>query len=248
MAVAILGWPIEKLPASLAKEVLNGARFICRMAGIPLAGGHSVDSQEPIFGLCVTGKTTYQRLKRNNTIQEGDLLFLTKPLGLGIVNTAAKRSLASLEDMQTATSYMCALNKIGETFSMIEGVHAMTDVTGFGLLGHLKEMIGNSELAAEVFFDDIPLLPNLNVYLDQFIYPDMTTRNFSAVSADTTSLSAKQLFTLCDPQTSGGLLIAVHPDLKNEIKHIVSEAGYGAICDKPIGRITARGEKKMVVI
>jgi selenide,water dikinase len=248
MAVAILGWPIEKLPASVAKEVLRGARFMCRMAGIPLAGGHSVDSQEPIFGLHVTGSTNNNRLKKNNTVEEGDLLFLTKPLGLGIVTTAAKRGLASDEDLQTAINYMCTLNRIGEFASHLEGVHAMTDVTGFGLLGHLKEMVQDSEFSAELNYSKIPLLPGLSKYLDQFIYPDMTTKTFSSLSSEVSSLSAAQLFTLCDPQTSGGLLIAVSPEAAREVQKIVSESGLGGICDQPIGRITVKQDKRIVVL
>lgn len=248
MAVAILGWPIDKLPTSLAKEVLRGARFTCRMAGIPLAGGHSVDSQEPIFGLHVTGSTNNNRLKKNNSVEEGDLLFLTKPLGLGIVTTAAKRGLASEEDLQTVINYMCTLNRIGEFVSHIEGVHAMTDVTGFGLLGHLKEMLEGSSCSAELNYSKIPMLPGLSKYLDQFIYPDMTTRNFSSLSSEVTSLNAAQLFTLCDPQTSGGLLISVSPEAADEVKKIVAESGLGGICDQAIGRITNLQEKKIIVL
>jgi selenide,water dikinase len=218
------------------------------MAGIPLAGGHSVDSQEPIFGLHVTGSTNNNRLKKNNTVEEGDLLFLTKPLGLGIVTTAAKRGLASDEDLQTAINYMCTLNRIGEFASHLEGVHAMTDVTGFGLLGHLKEMVQDSEFSAELNYSKIPLLPGLSKYLDQFIYPDMTTKTFSSLSSEVSSLSAAQLFTLCDPQTSGGLLIAVSPEAAREVQKIVSESGLGGICDQPIGRITVKQDKRIVVL
>src|SRR5688572_7384767 len=140
MAIAILGWPIEKLPVEEAQKMLEGARAICKEANIPLAGGHTIDSNDPIFGLAVTGQAALNHLKKNNTAKEGDVLFLTKPIGVGVLSTALKRGLLKDEHYESLLQQMTKLNQIGEAFGKIEGVHAMTDVTGFGLLGHLIEM------------------------------------------------------------------------------------------------------------
>ncbi len=243
LAVAILGWPVEKLPPSLAQKVLEGARFMCRMAGITLAGGHSIDSPEPIFGLAVSGLVKKEDLLRNNTAQEGDLLFITKPLGLGTITTAAKRGLVQDEDLQTAISYMCMLNKFGEVLGRMKGVHALTDVTGFGLLGHLIEMCDGSGLSAELSFEKIPVLPNLSHYHAQMIYPDMTMKNFQAYSAKCNSLDTPKLFTLCDPQTSGGLLVAVSPSTLDDYLSAARNFGLGGIGDVCIGQMVPHAEK-----
>ncbi len=248
LALAILGWPVEKLPAALAAQVLEGARFICRMAGIPLAGGHSIDSQEPIFGLSVTGICHPNNLKKNNTAREGDLLFLTKPLGVGIISTAAKRNVAEQEHIDAAIGYMCSLNKIGEVLGTLEEVQAMTDVTGFGLAGHLMEICKGSNLSAEIKFESIPTIPGLQKYLDQFIYPDMTTKNFSNYSSQISQLNAQQLFTLFDPQTSGGLLVAIDPEKVDNYKSICLDFGLQGIADQPIGRMTSIKDKTIEVM
>ncbi|MEY3397774.1 MAG: hypothetical protein RL220_368, partial [Bacteroidota bacterium] len=223
MAVAILGWPVEKIPASEAARVIEGARFICRVAGIPLAGGHSVDSAEPIFGLSVTGKVKPENLRRNNTIQEGDLLYLTKPIGSGIISSAAKRGVADSEHIETCIRYMISLNHAGAALGQMQGVHAMTDVTGFGLLGHAIEMVGQNDLSIEISYNEIPLMPGVKELVGKFIYPDITTRNFSAFSSRVNQLSAEQLFVLCDPQTSGGLLVAVDPASESDYLGLINQ-------------------------
>lgn len=171
MAVAILGWPVEKLPAELAQKMIEGATAICNEANIPLAGGHSIDSQEPIFGLAVSGIVDIENLKKNNTAQEGDLLFLTKPLGVGILSTAQKRGVLSDEHQTGMIAQMISLNKIGEQLGSIKGVTAMTDVTGFGLLGHLIEMATGSRLSAELYYDKIPIANGVKEYIAQRIFP-----------------------------------------------------------------------------
>src|SRR6185436_7076883 len=138
--IAVLGWPVEKIPVEIAQKVIDGGRTICKEAGIPLAGGHSIDSPEPIFGLAVTGIVQKENLKKNNTAEEGDLIFLTKPLGVGILSTAQKRGLLKEEHLQTMIDQLSTLNKIGEALGKIKAITAMTDVTGFGLFGHLIEM------------------------------------------------------------------------------------------------------------
>ncbi|MEO5570253.1 MAG: selenide, water dikinase SelD [Bacteroidia bacterium] len=247
IAVAILGFPVEKLSPEIAQQIIAGGRKVCAEANIPLAGGHSIDSHEPIFGLAVNGLVKINNLKKNNTAQEGDLLFLTKPLGVGIITSAAKRGLAKEEDLKLAVQSMSALNKIGEELGKIKGVHALTDITGFGLLGHLAEMCEGSNLSAEIYFDTIPLLTNLDFYLDKFIYPDMTTKIFSALSEKVNELSAQQLFITCDPQTSGGLLVAVAEDAVKEFAKAAADFNLQSMVAKPIGKMTARKEKLIEV-
>lgn len=212
MAIAILGWPVDKISTLVAQQVMEGARAVCAKANIPLAGGHSIDSPEPIFGLSVTGSVNISNLKTNDNAQVGDLLYLTKPIGIGILSAAQKRGKAELEDHHRAVKQMLQLNDFGAAASTLEGVTSMTDVTGFGLMGHLIEVCEGSGVSAQLKYSDVPLIENLKAYLDQFIYPDMTMKNFSTYSEKTSALSGDQLFTLCDPQTSGGLLICIRPE------------------------------------
>lgn len=211
MAVAILGWPVEQLGAEMAAEVVNGARTMCALSGIPLAGGHSIDSKEPFFGLAVTGTVKKHHIKRNSAAAVGDVLYLTKPLGVGIVSTAMKRGLAQQNDIALVVAQMCTLNRAGEALGPMPEVHAMTDVTGFGLLGHLIEICEGSACGAAIEFGAVPTLGDsvLKPYMDQFIMPDNTMRNFKAFAPKCTAMSAVQLQLMCDPQTNGGLLVAV---------------------------------------
>lgn len=243
MTLAILGWPVDRLPTSHARQVLEGARFVCRLAGVPLAGGHSIESAEPIFGLAVSGRVHRTHLKRNNTAKEGDFLYLTKPLGAGIISAAVKRG--QLDDpshLEVAIAYMSSLNKIGEAFGKMNGVHAMTDVTGFGLAGHLLEVCEGSGLSAELSIETVPVYPFLNSYIARHIYPDMTMKNYSYYASRISTLSLPQLMLLCDPQTSGGILISVAEGAKAEVEACMHDFGLGAFA-RPIGRITTRSEK-----
>ncbi len=248
MAVAILGFPVDKLPVEIAQQIIEGGRSICKEAGIPLAGGHSIDSSEPVFGLAVNGLVNTENLKRNCTGKKGDLLFLTKPLGVGIVTSAAKKGVALEADIANAVASMTSLNKAGEHCGKIHGVNSLTDVTGFGLLGHLAEMCEGSGLSAEIYFDALPMLPNLDYYLDKFIYPDMTTKIFSAISGKVNELTAKQLFVTCDPQTSGGLLVAVAPSSLDEFNTVMSPLWPVGIDLKPIGKLISKQENLMRVL
>lgn len=243
MAVAILGWPIGKLDLGIAREIMEGARLVCSIAGIPIAGGHSIESTEPLFGLSVTGQCLPHQLKTNSGAQEGDFLFITKPLGNGIVSAAAKKGKVVASDLATATRYMISLNDIGKVLGNWEAVNAMTDVTGFGLAGHLLEMMKASNTSAIIDFDRIPLYPFLDHYLDQFIYPDITTKNFSYLSSEITTLNAKQLFTLCDPQTSGGLLVSIGEDKVNDFIALMQDFNIAEGCLQSIGRVVKREEK-----
>lgn len=226
LAVAILGWPVEKLPPELAQQVIEGGRRACHDAGIPLAGGHSIDAPEPFFGLAVTGEVDRDHLKRNDTALEGDLLFLTKPLGVGIMSTALKRGLLEPDDFGLLRDTMTQLNSIGSLLGAFQQVHALTDVTGFGLLGHLNEMCG-SRLSAEIEYDSIPKLEPAIHLVARGCYPDGALRNWKSyghrVQGATTM---ERMFMLADPQTSGGLLVAVNP--KDQEKVIRTLSAYGA--------------------
>lgn len=221
MAIAILGWPISKISPEVAKDVLEGSRAICQQAGIPLAGGHSIDCPEPVFGLAVTGKVKKENLKRNNTACEGDLLYLTKSLGIGIVTTAQKKGIVKQEHYDVAVKTMLTLNSIGAKVSAFDYVHAMTDVTGFGLLGHLAEVCEGSNLSASIEFHKIPRFGFLEDYITQKSIPGGTLRNWDSYGSKVSSVSELQWAILADPQTSGGLLIAVDPKHSGEFEHFM---------------------------
>lgn len=248
LAIAILGWPIGKIAPEIAQKVIQGARSICLEAGIPLAGGHSIDSPEPIFGLSVNGIVDVKNVKQNNKAREGDLLFLTKPIGVGILTTAEKKSLLQEDHQNLASNQMMALNKIGEKLGGISSVHAMTDVTGFGLLGHLIEMAEGSGLSAQLQFDAIPLISDsIKTYIEQGCVPGGTQRNRDSYGHKISELSAEQWAILADPQTSGGLLIAVDRNELTEFKAIMSAYGL-ADFTQSIGVLVAKNENLVKII
>ncbi|WP_341848981.1 selenide, water dikinase SelD [Vibrio parahaemolyticus] len=224
MAIAILGWPINKLSADVAQQVVDGGRQACADAGICLAGGHSIDSPEPIFGLAVTGQVALDRIKRNDTAREGDLIYLTKPLGIGILTTAQKQKKIAEGDTDIAVNAMCQLNKIGEQISRLDGVHAMTDVTGFGLAGHLLEMCWGANLNATIHTEELPLLPKVDTYLQQGCVPGGTHRNFASYGDSLPKMTAQQKAIVCDPQTSGGLMIAIDPQHVEHLETLLAES------------------------
>ena len=250
MAIAILGWPVEKLPVELAQKVIEGGRTICKKAGIPLAGGHSVDSTEPIFGLAVSGLVSKENLKKNNTAEEGDWIFLTKPLGVGILSTAQKRGLLKGEHLQVMVEQMTSLNNIGVELGKIKGVTAMTDVTGFGLLGHLIEMTEGSGLTAEISYNKIAVVDGVKDFINQRIFPDATTRNWNSYHEKVRfekGVNVMEAFTLLpDPQTNGGLLFSVKEKAKEEITTLLKKDGLNNFIE-PIGRLIAKGEKTIEV-
>ncbi|MCC9168678.1 selenide, water dikinase SelD [Pontibacter harenae] len=223
MAIAILGWPIDKLAPEVAQRVMEGSRSICHEAGIPLAGGHSIDSPEPIFGLAVTGLLDIPNLKQNDTATAGCELYLTKPLGVGILSTAQKKGLLQTEHEQIAPQQMMQLNKIGTELGQLPQVKAMTDVTGFGLLGHLSEMCEGSNLSAEINFDKVPVIAEALYYMAQKAIPGGTHRNFDSYGHKIANLTPDQKHLLCDPQTSGGLLIAVDPAGREEVLEVFAK-------------------------
>jgi selenide, water dikinase len=214
MAIAILGWPINVLPAEVANLVIEGSRLACAEAGIPLAGGHSIDSPEPIFGLAVTGRVAIRNLKKNGGAQVGSRLFLTKPLGVGILTTAQKKDKLRPADALMARNSMVQLNRPGVAFGVLDCVEAMTDVTGFGLLGHLSEMCLASQTQAVIDFSQVPVLDReaIDFYLGENCIPGGTQRNWESYGQQIGELTDEQRAILCDPQTSGGLLVAVNED------------------------------------
>ena len=222
MAIAILGFPINKLPAKVAQQIVEGGRAACATAGIALAGGHSIDASEPIFGLAVTGVIPTEKVKRNASATAGCQLFLTKPLGIGILTTAEKRGILKPEHQYLARDAMCQMNLIGAEFSKLDEVKAMTDVTGFGLLGHLKEVCEGSNLRAEVNFADIQTLDGVRDYIAKGSVPGGTNRNFESYGHLISPLTDEQKAILCDPQTSGGLLVAVESQAVEKIQQIAN--------------------------
>lgn len=250
LAIAILGWPVNTLSPELAQQVLEGARQICAEAGIPLAGGHSIDSPEPIFGLSVNGLVPIDNLKQNNTAKEGDLIFLTKPLGVGILTTAQKRDLLKPEYLDQLLQQLGTLNNVGEALGNIEGVHAMTDVTGFGLLGHLIEMAEGSGISATISYAATPIITAAKEYAAQKVGPDATFRNWNSYGSKVgfaPGVNVMEAFSILpDPQTNGGLLIAVDPSSKEAVQKILAEYGLAAFTE-PIGVMTAREEKTVTV-
>ena len=244
MAIAILGWPVNVLPAEIAQQVLEGSRAVCAEAGIPLAGGHSIDSPEPIFGLAVTGRVRLDHLKQNNTATEGCLLYLTKPLGVGILTTAQKKGILRDEHVDLAPKQMAQLNKIGMVLGRLPQVKALTDVTGFGLLGHLVEMAEGSGLSAEIDFDSVPKLPHLDEYIAQKSIPGGTHRNWDSYGNKVAPVSEERRFVLADPQTSGGLLVAVELGGATLFEEVMRDNG---LLVKPFGKMVESREKVVYV-
>ena len=244
LAIAILGWPINKIGPDVANEVIRGAREICNAAGITLAGGHSIDSPEPIFGLAVSGIVAIEQLKRNSTAQSGDHLFLTKKLGIGVISTAQKKGLVKLEDTILASESMVHLNSVGIKFGGCRGVNSMTDVTGFGLLGHLTEMCEGSGLSAVVYKENIQYLTkNLSAYIDLGAVPGGTVRNLDSYGhkINMSHIDQRIQYMLADPQTSGGLLVSVSASSIHEVESILRDHNLEDHIT-PIGKMVDRQE------
>jgi selenide,water dikinase len=244
MAISILGWPIKKLPAEIAGQVVDGGRAACDDAGIPLAGGHSIDSPEPIFGLAVTGLADNRHLKQNNTAEPDCMIFLTKPLGIGILSTAQKMGVLEDGHIDISIETMCTLNTPGPEIARLEGVTALTDVTGFGLLGHLGEICDGSGISAVIEYDRVPVLPNVGRYLAQGCIPGGNKNNFDSYGHTVGEMSEEQRGILCDPQTSGGLLAIVRKSAVASFMALTAEAGLDL---EPIGQTRPRGEKSIEI-
>ena len=245
MAIAILGFPVEKLGAEIAQQIIAGAKTICAEAGVSLAGGHTIDSPEPFFGLSVNGFVEIKNLKKNSTAQVDDVLYLTKPLGTGVLATALKRGLLTDEEIKPAVNFMCSLNTLGEELGKYDFVHALTDVTGFGLIGHLTEMCEGADVSAEIEYDKVPLMDGVKELTAKFIYADNTMRNWKSYESKVQGINGESLLTLCDPQTSGGLLIAI--DSKKEEDFFKITLPPNTIRHR-IGKIIAKQETKIFIV
>ena len=239
MAVAILCWPVNKLSAIIAGQVIEGAKQACARAGIAIAGGHSIDGPEPIFGLAVTGIAMKDQIRLNCTATEGCELYLTKPLGIGILSTAQKQGILKEEDRQTARNLMLTINTIGKELGKLDEVKAMTDVTGFGLLGHLVEMCEGSGLSAEIYASLVPKIENIHFYMENKTFPGGTFRNFDSYGHKVSPMSDEHKHLFCDPQTSGGLLVAVTPEGKESFLKLATQYGLELLS---FGKLKSKGE------
>lgn len=234
MAIAILGWPIDKIAPEIAAQVMEGGRKACSDAGIILAGGHSIDNPEPIFGLAVTGSVQISNLKRNDQAVAGSVLYLTKPLGIGILATAQKKGILEAVHEDIAANSMIVLNDAGIELAEIDEITALTDVTGFGLLGHLLEVCEGSNVSAEINYSKVPIFEEIHTYLDKKCVPGGTLRNWESYGHKVTLEDEKRRHILCDPQTSGGLLIAVKKEASQKVAAILKSKGLFA---EPIGTL-----------
>ncbi|MCO5098982.1 MAG: selenide, water dikinase SelD [Rhodocyclaceae bacterium] len=229
MALAVVGMPLDKLPLEVIRGILAGGESVCAEAGIPIAGGHSIDVLEPIYGLVAMGLVHPQRVKRNSEARVGDVLILGKPLGVGILSAALKKGLLTPEGYATMIRHTTKLNTPGTRLSEMDGVHALTDVTGFGLAGHLLEICRGSKLAAKVRFADLPLIPEAVGFVKEGISTGASTRNWGGYGADVALPDGGEEWQqklLTDPQTSGGLLVACAPGAVQEVLAELHGAGF----------------------
>jgi selenide, water dikinase len=245
LALGILGWPLDKLGPEIAGDVVAGAQSVCRELGLALAGGHSIDAPEPIFGLAVNGLVDLEHLKLNKGAQVGDLLFLTKPLGVGFLTTAEKQGLLESGHQTLARETMLKSNQIGIDLAKVKGVHAMTDVTGFGLAGHLSEVCAASDVAARIDFRRLPRLAEAEAYRRRGAVPGGTLRNREALGAVLKEMDEPHWQWLCDPQTSGGLLISVHPSWQDDVERIGRAHGIELA---PFGEIIRAGGTALIEV
>ncbi len=229
MALAIVGMPINKLPVETIRAILQGGEAVCKAAGIPLAGGHSIDSVEPIYGLVALGVVHPKRLKKNSDARAGDVLILGKGIGVGVLAAALKKDLLSEAGYAQMIATTTKLNSVGSTLAALDSVHALTDVTGFGLLGHLMEICRGSGLAAELNFDQVPVLSEALPLAQQGIGPGAIDRNLASYGHEIdfgAHLQTWQQRLLADAQTSGGLLVSVAAEAADEVLTCFKNAGF----------------------
>ena len=228
-ALAIVGMPLAKLPVAAIRRILEGGESVCAAAGIPIAGGHSIDTLEPIYGLVALGLVHPDKVKRNNTAKPGDVLILGKPLGIGILSAALKKGSLSESGYRAMVDWTTRLNTPGQALADMPGVHAVTDVTGFGLAGHLLEICRGSALSAEVQFDRLPLVAEALDWAKQGLATGASERNWSGYGREVRlppGFPDWQRKLLTDPQTSGGLLVACSPEVEGEVLEIFRQEGF----------------------
>jgi selenide,water dikinase len=231
MALALLGMPVNVLPLETIQRITAGGEAVCADAGIPVAGGHSIDSVEPIYGLVVLGLAHPDEIKRNNAARPGDSLILGKPIGVGVLSAALKQEKLSEAGYRKMLDYTTQLNRPGMALAKLPGVHALTDVTGFGLAGHLLEMCRGAGLAAELAWGDVPVIPEAVEYVRQGIYTGASTRNWTGYGKEVAlgeGIADWQQRLLTDPQTSGGLLVACDPAIESQVLALFDAQGFSA--------------------
>jgi selenide,water dikinase len=229
LALALLGMPISALPLEVIRRITEGGESVCAEAGIPIAGGHSIDTVEPIYGLVVLGLVHPDKVKRNHTSRAGDSIVLGKPLGVGILSAALKQEKLSEAGYRRMIEYTTRLNRPGLEFAEMAGVHALTDVTGFGLAGHLLEMCRGAGLGATVSWRDVPLIPEAVEYVKAGIYTGASTRNWTGYGKEVRLAAGTEEWQqrlLTDPQTSGGLLVACAPEAEQEVLAVFRRSGF----------------------
>jgi selenide,water dikinase len=225
LALAILGWPMDQIPKSMAAEVMRGAEFVCKQVEVSIGGGHSVNSKEPFFGLAVNGLVSKGNIKKNTILTEGLQLAITKPLGFGIGTSMLRKDMLTENEIQELQTWMSKLNSVGFELGKLKHVKSMTDITGFGLLGHIQEMSSEFQGSISLNYAAIPVLEIAKKGASQFIFPDNTTKNFNFIKDQCTSLNGEQMLILCDPQTSGGLLFSFEKDGKEELEKVIGPEG-----------------------
>lgn len=231
-ALALVGMPVNVLPLETITKILAGGEAVCRAAGIPIAGGHTIDSVEPIYGLVAIGLVNPAHLKRNSGARPGDRLILGKPLGVGVYSAALKKEKLRDRDYEAMIANTTQLNTPGPVLACLDGVHAVTDVTGFGLLGHLMEMCKGSQLRARLDFADIPLLPRAVEFVESGYITGASARNWESYGGAvqlTAGLDQAAKALLTDPQTSGGLLVSCAPDTVTEVLSIFLQQGFSHV-------------------
>lgn len=241
MALALVGMPVNKLPLAIIGKILQGGESICAEAGIPIAGGHTIDAVEPIYGLVVMGLVHPSRVKRNATAQASDKIILGKPLGVGILSAALKKEVLDASGYAALIANTTKLNTPGKSLAALDGVHAMTDVTGFGLLGHLLEMTRGAQLQARLQVDAIPFLPQVAALAEQGYVTGASGRNWAGYGHEValdSAISRVERDLLSDPQTAGGLLVACAPDQVEEVLALFRAEGFAEAA--VIGEMQAR--------
>ncbi|MEX0957726.1 MAG: selenide, water dikinase SelD [Burkholderiales bacterium] len=247
MALAVVGMPVNKLPVETIRQILAGGESVCTEVGIPIAGGHSIDSPEPIYGLVALGLVHPDRVKRNDRAQAGDVLVLGKPLGVGILSAALKKGRLDTLGYREMLDSTTRLNRPGVPLSAMPGVHTLTDVTGFGLLGHLLEVCRGSKLSARIAFDELPLMASAVALARDGIHTGASTRNWESYGEKVqlpSGLEDWQKNLLSDPQTSGGLLVACSPESEPGVLDVFRAGGFESA--RRIGVFEA-GEPRVIV-
>lgn len=245
-ALSILGFPKNTISSKIVNQVLKGAKDICNSVGISLVGGHSINNPQPIFGLSVVGFINPQHVKLNSTGKSNDLLYLTKPIGTGIYSTALKKGMLKDDDLEDALNIMSTLNSIGTKIAGLSYVNSLTDVSGYGLIGHLYELCNSSGLQAALDFSIIPVLKNVDYYFQKGIITSGGKRNLKFYKPFISYNNPFKGAVLCDPQTNGGLLVTVNPNFQNEFEYFLKNNHLNDFA-KPIGRLNSHSKSAKTI-